>query len=143
VECNPGERRVFACNAKEGATARKIAACAADLGKPSASLAVVYGDAKRADDEIRLPLSADGTLMRYARYTRPLVTYLHLETKRGDEVWDLFDDSTDEPPKPQWSAGLTLRAPPPKAERTVRCVARSKDSLMGLEEHLKLSEPWF
>jgi hypothetical protein len=142
VECNKGERRFFACNVKDGRAARKIVLCAADLGSPSASLALVHGDGAHAEDEIRVPVSADGTLVRYARYTRPLVTYLHVEVKRGDETWDLSDDSSDEAGRREWSSGLTLRAPG-KDERTLRCAARSKESLMGLEDHLKLSEPWF
>jgi hypothetical protein len=142
VECNKGERRFFACSAKEGAASRKIVVCAADLGKPSASVALVVGDATRAEDEVRNPVSADGTLMRYARYTRPLVTYLHLEMKRGDEVWDLSDDSSHEAPKPEWSSELVVRSPG-QGERTLRCQAPSRDSVMGLEEYLEKREPWF
>jgi hypothetical protein len=140
AECNANERRFFACSAKEGASVRRVAVCAADLGTPSATVSVVYGDATRAEDEVRALVSADGVLIRYARYTRPLVTYLELELKRGAEVWAVSDESTDEGPKREWSSGLAIRAPG-RPERTLRCVARSKESLMGLEGHLQRTEP--
>ena len=142
VECHAGERRFFACSAKEGAAARRIVLCAADLGKPEASLALVFGDAKRTEDEIRVPLSADGSLVRYARYTRPLVTLLHIEMKRGAEVWDLSDEASEEGPKAEWDSRLVLRAPG-RGERIVRCTSRSRESLMDLEEHLRMAAPWF
>jgi len=62
--------------------------------------------------------------------------------KRGAEEWDLSDESSHEGPKPEWSSGLVVRAPG-KGERTLRCLAPSRDSLMGLEEHLEKAEPWF
>jgi len=142
VECNAGERQFFACSAKEGASARRIVVCGADLGKPTASLSLVYGDATRAEDELRALIADDGTLIRYARYTRPLVTYLHLEMKRGQEVWDISDDASDEGPRPERISDLVIRAPG-KSERSLRCVARSRESLMGLEDHLQKTEPWF
>jgi hypothetical protein len=140
VACNPGERRFFACDAKAGAATWKIVLCAADFGKPSASLSLVYGAAAHPEDEVRAPISANGTLIRYSRYTRPRVTYLHLELRRGEGLWQLSDESSDEGPTTEWSKDLLIRAPG-GGERTLRCISRSGESLMGLEDQIQSVEP--
>jgi hypothetical protein len=159
-ECNAGERRFFACDAKEGAAARRIVVCGADLGKPDASLALVLGEPARTEVEVRVPVSADGTLVRYARYTRPRVTYLRAAFTQGGETFEISDDSNEEEaraervaelvitmgPQAAPNPGLAPRAPGKasgKPERVIRCTGKPKDSLMGLEDHLKMQEPWF
>lgn len=140
--CNPGEKSFFSCTAREGKAAKKITVCGADLGKPGASLAIVYGDAAKTEGELRLPLTADGEGLRYARYTRPRVTMLHLSLATKEVEMEVTADTNEEGPKLEWSSELKITSPG-KPERTLSCTARSKESLIGLEDFVKLQDPWF
>jgi hypothetical protein len=140
-ECNAGERAIFSCESREKGGAHKIAVCGADLDQPSASLTLVFGDPSRSEDEVRVPVSADGKLVRYARYTRPRVTMLRLAFTRGADTFELADDDVGDLPQPERSTELTLKTA--KGERVIPCSGKPKGSLMQLEDHLKLQEPWF
>jgi hypothetical protein len=141
-ECLAGERSFFSCEGREKSTPRKVVVCGADLGKPGASLALVYGEPARSEGEVRVPISADGTLVRYARYTRPRVTMLHLALTRGADTFELTDDDVGDLPKPERSTQLAI-AVKGQAERVITCTGKPKGSLMQLEDHLELRDPWF
>lgn len=132
--CKQNEQVLWSC---ETAKERKLASVCGSKNLDNAHGYVQYRFGRAGAVELEFPGERVNTqsAFKYARYTRPLVTYLRLEFVSGGFTYTIKDDSDEEEKPPARSADITVKPSGSDAkETTLRCRLPVTGSLMKLED---------
>ncbi|MBD0371846.1 MAG: hypothetical protein ICV60_13485 [Pyrinomonadaceae bacterium] len=132
--CKQNEQVLWSCEMAKG---RKLASMCGSKDLDNAHGYVQYRFGRAGQIEMEFPRERVNTqsAFKYARYTRPLVTYLRLKFVTGGFTYTIKDDSDEEEKPPARSADITVKPSGSNAkETTLRCRLPVTGSLMKLED---------
>lgn len=138
--CEDNEKLFWNCPVKEK---NKIASiCGSkDLSSTEGYIQYRYGTTKAV--ELKFPATHERSQKKlmYARYTRPMVTYLRVRFKNSGYEYAMEDSNDDteglDPEEKKAANGSWLTVTTPKAvEKRMRCEEDTRGSLMELEDIL-------
>ncbi|MBC7882276.1 MAG: hypothetical protein H7Y37_13195 [Anaerolineae bacterium] len=130
--CSTQEQVILSCTLKKNE--RILSLCASkNLGANKGYLQYRFG--KRSRIELVFPVNRQGSqkAFTYARYTRPLVTYLQVRFVNLDYTYEIFSQSDATPGASFASTGIAVTPDSKKATRTFECTQPISGSLSKLE----------
>jgi hypothetical protein len=130
--CSAQEQVILSCTLKK--TEQILSLCASkNLSANKGYLQYRFG--KRSRIELAFPVNRQGSqkAFTYARYTRPLVTYLQVRFVNLDYTYEIFSQSDATPGASFASTGIAVTPDSKKAARTFECTQPISGSLSKLE----------
>ncbi len=130
--CSTQEQVILSCTLKK--TERILSLCGSkNLSTNKGYLQYRFG--KRSHIELAFPINRQGSqkAFTYARYTRPLVTYLQVRFVNLDYTYEIFAQSDATPGASFASTGIAVTPDSKKATRTFECSQPITGSLTKLE----------
>jgi hypothetical protein len=130
--CSAQEQVILSCTLKK--TEQTLSLCASkNLSANKGYLQYRFG--KRSHIELAFPINRQGSqkAFTYARYTRPLVTYLQVRFVNLDYTYEIFSQSDATPGASFASTGIAVTPDSNKPIRNFECTQPISGSLSKLE----------
>jgi hypothetical protein len=130
--CSAKEQVILSCTLKK--TEQTLSLCASkNLSSNKGYLQYRFG--KRSHIELAFPINRQGSrkAFTYARYTRPLVTYLQVRFVNLDYTYEIFSHSNATPKASFASTGIAITPDSNKPARNFECTQPISGSLSKLE----------
>jgi hypothetical protein len=130
--CEKNEKVIFSCGMQK--SAKILSLCSSkELDKQKGYVQYRFGQPGKIELEYPAERKSTQGAFSYARYTRPLVTYLALRFETNGYRYSIHEDDVEDIKPPDIASYINI-TPPGKEAIELRCRQPTTGSLMTLED---------
>ena len=136
--CEKNEKVIFSCGMQK--SAKTLSLCGSkELDKEQGYVQYRFGQPGKIELEYPAERKSTQNAFSFARYTRPLVTYLALRFETNGYKYSIHEDDVEDIKPPDISSYINI-TPPGKEAIEMKCRQPTTGSLMTLEDVVPTDE---